>query len=74
MLCRSGDAAPENACVSAEEKAEGSEVLRWDFWIVVGEVYSPRFLVEVVTHRPKARVSAAEKAEEPMCYGGTFES
>ena len=22
MLCRSGDAAPENACVSVEEKAE----------------------------------------------------
>ena len=28
--------------------------------------------VEVGTHCPKARVSAAEKAEEPMCYGGTF--
>ena len=28
---------------------------------MVEEVYSPRFLVEVWTHRPKARVSAVEK-------------
>ena len=38
----------KKACVSAEEKAEESEVLRWDFCIVVGEVGTlPRFLVEV---------------------------
>ena len=41
---------------------------------MVEEVYSPRFLVEVWTHRPKARVSAVEKAEEARCCGKTFES
>ena len=32
------------------------------------------FLEAVETHRPKACVSAEEKAEEARCYGGTFET
>ena len=30
------------------------------------------FLGDVGTHRPKACVSTAGKAEEATCYGGTF--
>ena len=32
------------------------------------------FEVKWGAHRPKACVSAEEKAEEARCYGGTFES
>ena len=90
-----------DACVSAEEKAEESEVLRWRggnsrklFWVEVrthrpktrvsplwrrlrkrGVTVGPlrrgwrggffcNFLEDVGTHRPQARVSAVEKAEE----------
>ena len=40
-------------------------MLRWDLCVVGGEVdFFCNFLGDVGTHRPQARVSAVEKAEE----------
>ena len=58
MLCRSGDAAPENACVSVEEEAEKARCYGGTFgsWLERWQL-SPTFWVEVGTQRLKACVS-----------------